>query len=104
VGAQLALERGSFRRRYSEPTAAVLEAVEVQTEPADLSVVDCHRLEQAVTKCEPAVGRIDAGRLSVYEPKSVHGSSARRLPRSSCNRRERTRHVETVSAVVSANA
>jgi hypothetical protein len=104
VGAQLALEGSSFRRRYSEPTAAVLEAVEVQTESADLPVVDGHRFEQAVTECEPAIGGIDAGGLSVYEPKGVHGSSARRLPRSSCNRRERTRHVETVSAVVSANA
>jgi hypothetical protein len=101
--AQLVLEQRARRRGYLESPAAVLEPVEVQCEPADLAVVDGHRLEQAVAEGEPAVGGIDAGWLSVHEPKSLHGFTARRLPSSSCSRSDRNRHVETASAVVSAN-
>jgi hypothetical protein len=44
----------------------------MKIEPTDAPVVQRHGLEETVAIGEPAVGRVDAGRSSIHEPKRVH--------------------------------
>jgi len=71
----LVREKAPLWRLNLQAPAALFETVEVQIEPADLTVLCGHCLEQPVAVGEPAVSGIDASSLSVHEPKGFHDDS-----------------------------